>query len=120
MQSSASSAGVDRRDTAAASETALAGRRGEVTMWPGPNDPPISVNSEFLKEKLLAAREKISSRERVEPRPGPCEDPAECARGLAAAPNAKPTPLGFPDSSGFRSQVPKPCFQDAEAMARFL
>ena len=89
-------------------------------MWPGPNDPPISVNSEFLKEKLLAAREKISSRERVEPRPAPCEDPAECARGLAAAPNAKPTPLVFPDSSGFRSQVPKPCFQDAEAMAKFL
>ena len=89
-------------------------------MWPGPNDPPISVNSEFLKEKLLAAREKFSSRERVEPRPVPCEDPAEGARGLAAAPDANPTPLGFPVSSGSRSQVPKPCFQDAEAMAKFL
>ena len=58
MQSSASSASVDRRDTAAASRTALVGRRGEATMWPGPNDPQISVNSEFLKEKLRAAKEK--------------------------------------------------------------
>ena len=29
-------------------------------MWPGPNDPPISVNSEFLKEKLRAARGRKS------------------------------------------------------------
>ena len=104
MQSSAISASVDRRDMAAASWTALAGRRGEATMWPGPNDPPISVNSESLKEKLLAAKEKISSRERVEPRPAPCENPADCVRRPAAAPDAKPQ-FSVPDSSGYRSQV---------------
>ena len=88
-------------------------------MWPGPNDPPISVNSEFLKEKLRAAKEKISARERVEPRPAPCENPADCVRRPAAAPDAKPQ-FSVPDSFGSRSRVPKPRFQDAEAMAKFL